>query len=315
MSQIRIQNSPSPWPTALDRLSTLPSPEALGTVALQTKGNDKASWATPKPIRASGTVEQTETAPRTPSKGAAGFVFRGQQNDRKAGDFPRVDGKPTMPADWKNNPWLSNEVRMQTAEPDGKLLNRLNTEVQIATHGNPIGTALMNHFISGSGKPFVSSPGSAWSNRIRESGEGKRISETMAVRIHGAAEEQYRKTGKVDLGTLKIQVHPEDRAVWGNKPWNPAWGAFGSTDGLQVEIRNAKFDPVSKQVTGTMRVTIIDTFGVSNADWDSPGQVAMWLLQHQRGYKPFIQEVQFDVPLSFKVRTSPPQGGGNRPIP
>jgi hypothetical protein len=43
----------------------------------------------------------------------------------------------------------------------------------------------------------------------------------------------------------------------------------------------------------------------------------MWLLQYQRGYKPFIHEVQFEVPLAFTVRTSPPKakGGGLQFLP
>jgi hypothetical protein len=62
-----------------------------------------------------------------------------------------------------------------------------------------------------------------------------------------------------------------------------------------------------------VRITVIDTFGLSNSDNDSPGQIAMWLLQHQRGYQPFIHTVQFDEPLSGTVRTQRPHGGGLRP--
>jgi hypothetical protein len=209
-----------------------------------------------------------------------------------------------------------NEVRIQDRESDAKLLGRFNTELQVASHGNPIANALLKHFVGKSGKPFVSPPGSAWSNLIRQDGEGKRIAETLGARIHDAAEKQYRMTGKLDLGSLKIQMRPEsDRAVWGDKPWSPAFGAFGSTDGTQVEILNAKFNSITKQVTGTMRISLIDTFGLSNSDNDSPGQIAMWLLQHQRGYKPFIHEVQFDVPLSFTVRTGPPPSAGMQLTP
>jgi hypothetical protein len=323
MSSIRIQDNTNPWQAGVNRLAGLPDADVLNTNGLQNKGNDraswatpKASWATPKPIASPGQVPQGEIAPRLPTKGAAGFFWGSQLNDRKTGDFPRVGFNPTMPADWRNNPWLVNEVGIQNRESNAKLLGRLNTELQVAAHGNPIADALMKHYVGNSGKPFVSPPGSAWSNLIRHDGEGKRVADGLAARIHDEAEKQYRLTGRIDMGTLKIPMRPEtDLAVWGNKPWSPAFGAFGSTDGTQVEIRNAKFDPVTKQVTGTMRITLIDTFGVSNSDNDSPGQIAMWLLQHQRGQKPFIHEVQFDVPLSFKVRTSPPQGGGHRPIP
>jgi predicted oxidoreductase (fatty acid repression mutant protein) len=41
----------------------------------------------------------------------------------------------------------------------------------------------------------------------------------------------------------------------------------------------------------------------------------MWLLQHQRGYQPFIHQVEFDVPLDWTVRSQRPSGGGVQPVP
>jgi hypothetical protein len=114
---------------------------------------------------------------------------------------------------------------------------------------------------------------------------------------------------------MRVPLTPEDIAVWGDKLWNPAFGAFGSTDGLQVDIQNARFDPTTKQITGNARITIIDTFDLSNTDNDSPGQIAMWMLPHQRGYQPLIHTVQYDVPLDWTVRTNRPTGDGVQTIP
>jgi hypothetical protein len=245
-----------------------------------------------------------------------GFIFSSQLNDRLSGDFPRdQNGNATIPADWNNNPWLRNETRIQNQETDAQLLNRFNTELQIASHGNPIANALLQHFIDNTGQTFNSPPGSAWSELIKNDGEGRRIAGAITARIYDMAEEQYARTGQVDLATMRVPLTFEDRAVWGNKPQSPAFGAFGSTDGLQVEIQNARFDPETKQITGNARITIIDTFGLSNQDNDSPGQIAMWLLQHQRGYQPFIHQVEFDVPLDWTVRSQRPSGGGVQPVP
>jgi hypothetical protein len=260
-------------------------------------------------------VQRSEIPAAKPSPYADGFVFSSQLNDRLSGDFPRVNGQPTIPADWNNNIWLRNEVRIQNQETDARLLERFNTELQIAAHRNPIANALLDHFVGNTGQTFNSPPGSEWSNLIKNDSEGQRIGGAITARIYDMAEEQYARTGRVDLGTMKVPLTHADRAVWGDKPGSPAFGAFGSTDGLQVEIQNARFDPTTKQITGNARITVIDTFGLSNTDNDSPGQIAMWLLQHQRGYQPFIHTVQYDVPLDWTVRTQRPSGGRDQPTP
>jgi len=259
-------------------------------------------------------VQRSEIGAPVASRYADGFIYASQLNDRVSGDFPRdPNGNATMPADWNNNLWLRNEVGIQNRETDAQLLGRFNNELQLASHYNPIANALLEHFVANTGQTFNSPPGSEWSELIKNDGEGRRIAGAITGRIYDMAEEQYARTGRVDLGTMKVPLTFEDRAVWGNKPQSPAFGAFGSTDGLQVEIQNARFDPATKQITGNARITVIDTFGLSNSDWDSPGQVAMWLLQHQRGYQPFVHTVQYDVPLDWTVRTQRPSGGGVRP--
>jgi hypothetical protein len=259
-------------------------------------------------------VQRSEIPPHQRSPYADGYVFSSQLNDRMSGDFPRdANGNATIPNDWNNNIWLRNETRIQNQETDAQLLGRFNNELQLASHYNPIANALLDHFVANTGQTFNSPPGSEWSNLVRDDGEGRRIATTVNARILDIAEQQYARTGRVDFETMRVPLNPEDRAVWGNKPQSPAFGAFGSTDGLQVEIQNGRFDPETKQISGNVRITVIDTFGLSNSDNDSPGQIAMWLLQHQRGYQPFIHTVQFDEPLSGTVRTQRPHGGGLRP--
>jgi hypothetical protein len=266
-------------------------------------------------------VRRSEIAAPTQSSAADGFIYSSQENDRVSGDFPRdANGNATMPPGWRNpnplNPiegWRRDEVNRQNLETDAQLLARFNFELQLAAHNNPIANDLLAHFERNTGQTFNSPPGSAWSELIKNDSEGRRIGDTITARIYDMAEEQYARTGRVDLGTMKVPLTFNDRAVWGDKPGSPAFGAFGSTDGLQVEIQNARFDPTTKQITGNVRITIIDTFGLSNQDWDSNGQIAMWILQHQRGYQPFIHTVQYDVPLNWTVRTQRPTGGGLRP--
>jgi len=264
-------------------------------------------------------VPRTEIPAPRPGTHSDGFIYSSQLNDRLAGDFPRdAQGNATIPAEWRdgNTPldmWRRTAVGNLNRETDEQLLFRFNAELQLASHFNPIADQLLQHFVSNTGQTFNSPPGSPWSELIRNDSEGQRIAGAITGRIYDMAERQYAQTGRVDLGTMTVPLTFEDRAVWGNKPNSPAFGAFGSTDGLQVEIQNARFDPETRQITGNARITVIDTFGLSNTDNDSPGQIAMWLLQHQRGYQPFVHQVQFDVPLDWTVRTQRPGGGGVRP--
>ncbi len=271
-------------------------------------------------------VPHLQIEPAKPAPGANGFYVSSQLNDRHSGDFPRDNnGNATIPNEWRegNNlfdNWRRDEVQRQNRETDQQLLDRFNFELQTAMRINPAGAVrahpmaetLFNHFAANTGQPFNSPPGSDWSNHIRDGGEGRRISNAVQDRIYQQVEEQYARTGQVDFGTMRIPLSAEDRASWGRNALDPAFGAFGSTDGLQVELQNAKFDPVTKQISGTARITIIDTFGLSNTDNDSNGQIAMWLLQHQRGYQPFIHTVQYDVPLGWAIRAQNPNGEPRR---
>lgn len=80
-----------------------------------------------------------------------------------------------------------------------------------------------------------------------------------------------------------------------------AFGVFGNTDGLQVGLSQAGYCVATGRLSGALHITIGDAFGLSNSDYDSPGQMAMWILQHQRGFNPFLHKVSFEVP--FQVRT------------
>ena len=253
-----------------------------------------------------------------PSPSANGFLYGPQLNDRSFGDFPRQgNGTPTMPPDWENNIWVKHEVHLQSKESSYDLYKRIKSEHNLASHYNPVSNKILEHFLGMTGAPLIFRPGSAWSEVIKHDNEGVRIADTMKARIQRLAEEEYSRTGRVDLAHLKVPLYPADRASWGVNPLSPAFGAHGSTDGLQVEIVNGEFDPLNKRLSGTLRITIIDTFGVSNRDNDTPGQIALWLMQHQRGHKPFVYEVGYEVPFDMHVRSNyrPPAGRAAEIVP
>jgi hypothetical protein len=261
-----------------------------------------------EPTAAAGTTLMARGSGTRPAAAAPVFlggVHSGQGNDRKSGDFPKVNGKPTLPAEWKSDSWAAKEAQKQSSLSNAELLAKFRQEYVLASHGHPATAAQFQRFASSAGGTVVSMPGSAMSTLVAQSGEGQALAQTLTTRLRDAADTQQFRSRTVDVSKLAIKVDLSDRLSWGMNPTNPMFGLVGSTDGVSASLLNAKYDTGSRRLTGTMRITVVDRFGLSNSDNDSPGQISMWLLQHQRGFKSFENKIVYDVPVDITVRPPP----------
>jgi hypothetical protein len=231
-----------------------------------------------------------------------GGVHMGQDNDSVSGEFPMVGGEPTLPEGWQSNPLLRTTANYLSGKTDDELFSIFNTELQVASQSKPVATELLDHFRGSSGTTFFSGPGSELSGLVANSSEGRDLAGTFTARLQGSAEQQLKTTGTVDPSQLRIDVNLSDRLSWGRNLTNPLFGLVGSTDGVKAQLVGASYDPATRELSGTLRITVIDRFGLSNQDYDSAGQIAMWLLQHQRGYQSFENQIVYEVPVNATVR-------------
>jgi hypothetical protein len=228
-----------------------------------------------------------------------GSAYLSNDIECRFGDFPMQDGEVTMPDNWRQNPILSNALRFYSGKSNQELLKIFEREFNATAQHNLMAQRLLRHFAEASGSKFISPAGCEWSNLIARDSEGQRIANTMRFRIQDAAENQLRITNRIDPSTLTVRVEPCDFAAWQDKPWSSAFGVLGGTDGLQVGIFGSLHDNKSSHFNCIVRINIISTFGADNTSSETPGKMAMWILQHQRGIKPFKNEVSFDVRLSM----------------
>jgi hypothetical protein len=233
-----------------------------------------------------------------------GRVHGGQGNDNVSGDFPLVNGQPTFPAEWGERSWARNTARNMSRLTDEVLISRFREEYELASHYRPVTARQLEKFLSGDGGIYLSGPGSELSTLVAESSEGQALGATLAARVQDSAERQLAQGGTVDVGRLGIELDASDRLRWGMNPTSPLWGLVGSTDGLDVDLKDGRYDPSTRRLTGTLSITVI---GLSNQDNDSVGQIAMWLLQHQRGYQSFENQIVYEVPLDVTLRAPAPR--------
>ncbi len=82
----------------------------------------------------------------------------------------------------------------------------------------------------------------------------------------------------------------------------------GNIQGMTIMLQQFRFDPRSRQYTGTLVFHLIDHFGLDDRDCEitlsglhgTPGQVAGWVLQHHGGpgHKPYLTSIDVRWPFN-----------------
>ncbi|MGH1341010.1 MAG: DUF3289 family protein [Nannocystales bacterium] len=78
----------------------------------------------------------------------------------------------------------------------------------------------------------------------------------------------------------------------------------GNIQGMTVQLANFRFDGRTRQYSGALRFHLVDHFGLDDGDCErtfsglhgTPGQLAGWVLQHQRrpGHRPFLTSMRVE---------------------
>jgi hypothetical protein len=182
--------------------------------------------------------------------------------------------------------------------------------------GQSTGRRMIEHFRSNRGTEFYSGPESALSRAIVRN---RRFQEfyflSVVPQIKRRLETMVRQRF-VDFAQLRLCVAlgggdlPHFKAVPDSLPLLPnesrlPAACIGGIQGLDILARGARFEAGSllgldRSVHMTLRFVLHDDFGVGDNDayaaFGNDGIVAMWILQHNRGYRTFQTRTVVDVP-------------------
>ena len=103
----------------------------------------------------------------------------------------------------------------------------------------------------------------------------------------------------------KIIMSQSTRPVF-NRPYNKFTGLqilLNDTEETKIELTSFRIDNITHKWTACINLVIYDHFGLDKKDAlmyqnYNAGFAAWWILQHCRGYKPFITKVSFNMDLS-----------------
>jgi hypothetical protein len=246
--------------------------------------------------------ENGQPIPGRVEKFSVGGFYGPTHDDLISGDYPIVNGRPTVSPEIH-----ANTTSLALVQAASKLSNQQLIDVfraELSTASRELAPEMFNRWLKNSTQPKIFGPNSALSKAVAADPQAKRLVETFTARLKNSALDQLKSGTTVDFAKLKINVNPQDRLNWSAKsePLNPLIGPLGGTKGVQMELINPKFNAQSGKMTGVMRIKVQDNFGASKDDAYTPGLAAFWVLQHQRGFKAFANETIFEKPFEIQLR-------------
>jgi Protein of unknown function (DUF3289) len=145
---------------------------------------------------------------------------------------------------------------------------------------------------------------SSFHNRFMANTGGIAIDNRLTTKVMNSPE--YKNFIKVFANELKSKLIANNNQVPSQvidlKNLHPSWGNSNILNGLAIFLHNSEqtkisyenyvFNPTTKEWSMDIFVEISDNFGLDRNDVltyqnKNVGFAAWWVLQHQRGYKPF----------------------------
>jgi hypothetical protein len=168
----------------------------------------------------------------------------------------------------------------------------------------PVGPAMLHDFITNSTPLAIVPHGAAkpLAGMVRASPEFKKAHDKVKDSIR-AVVRAGALAGSIDYRELaepKKKVPPPSLGFGGFQRLHVLIGSF---QGVDIFLNDFTADPVKGIYTAKLTYMFFDHFGVDDGDvvfdghgHGSPGQVAFWVLQHDRhpGHVPYVVQVIFD---------------------
>lgn len=205
------------------------------------------------------------------------------------------------------NPWIRAWITQMLDYSDEQLITMLRNELR-SFGGGENGDRMVDVFAGrtgNNGSPLVWPPSSNLSQLVLQSNGLGTAFENCKLHISVTVEEQLDK-GYVDYREMRNMMPRGTLPLphWAaHKEWLGAGGKLrgplGGTQGAYAYIRNFNVFKDRWKVAMILGINLCDDFGVSDDDCYSPGLCAFWMLQHQRGYKPFKNYVYCEIDYSF----------------
>ena len=174
-------------------------------------------------------------------------------------------------------------------------------------------------------------PGSDLSELISKSSEFLTQKEKAVSEIKKQLQDQLKQEGNINLENLCLNLADFPATNYSPLSNSPLAFLIGGTQGRAIFIKDFSKDKNSYKAK--LRFVIYDVFGVDGKDLSNKnsfvgyvegenligkgfrGMVAMWILQHEKTAKPYLEEIIIDVPIDGSIDLSnaqqctPPNNG------
>ncbi|HRN56501.1 MAG TPA: DUF3289 family protein [Agriterribacter sp.] len=209
-------------------------------------------------------------------------------------DFMSENPPAGLPANNRKN-WALNDNY-----DDNKLFNNMHELFDFYSSGalKGVGKDMVNAFRQGVDGEY-SNP--LLNKAIQSNVESRRFAIEFTKLFH---EKIKKSNGKIDFAPIAFDGSPN---------YNETFSGLGitihGTQGARVYLLKYTFYPETQKYHATFRVDLYDDFGVSLEDvtskWYAPhynGLMAWWILQHRRGYRPFVTKLSFTFTTSQSLK-------------